>query len=81
MPVDSYYADKEENEIFLIYKEIQMGSVVQSYMRKGFLIYEVAFFPDSKKKKRVFCTIVKQKWGNSKGNGCKVIYGEKFPNL
>jgi hypothetical protein len=26
--------------IFLIYKEIQMGSVAESYMRKGFLIYK-----------------------------------------
>jgi hypothetical protein len=26
--------------MFLIYKEIQMGSVAKSYMRKGFLIYE-----------------------------------------
>jgi hypothetical protein len=33
--------DKEENKIFLIlYKEIQMGAVAKSYMRKGFLIYE-----------------------------------------
>ncbi len=32
--------DKKENEIFLIYKEIKMGSVAKSYMRKGFLIYE-----------------------------------------
>ncbi len=32
--------DKKENEIFLIYKEINMGSVAKSYMRKGFLIYE-----------------------------------------
>jgi hypothetical protein len=31
---------KKENKIFLIYKEIQMGSVAKSYMRKGFLIYE-----------------------------------------
>jgi hypothetical protein len=29
---------KKENEIFLIYKEIQM--VAKSYIRKGFLIYE-----------------------------------------
>jgi hypothetical protein len=35
-----HYNDKKENEIFLIYKEIQMGSVAKSYMRKGFLIYE-----------------------------------------
>jgi hypothetical protein len=33
------YTDKKENEIFLIYKEIQMGSVAKSYIRKGFLIY------------------------------------------
>jgi len=32
--------DKKENEIFLIYKEIQKGSVAKSYMRKGVLIYE-----------------------------------------
>ncbi len=35
-----YCTDKKENEIFLIYKEIQMGSVAKLYMRKGFLIYE-----------------------------------------
>jgi hypothetical protein len=33
-------SDKKENKIFLIYKEIQMGSVAKSYMSKGFLIYE-----------------------------------------
>jgi hypothetical protein len=32
--------EEEGNEIFLIYKEIQMGSGAKSYMRKGFLIYE-----------------------------------------
>jgi hypothetical protein len=32
--------DKKENKIFLIYKEIQMGAVAKSYMRKGFLISE-----------------------------------------
>jgi hypothetical protein len=32
--------DKKENKVFLIYKEIQMGAVAKSYMRKGFLIYE-----------------------------------------
>jgi hypothetical protein len=32
--------DKKENQIFLIYREIQSGAVAQSYMRKGFLIYE-----------------------------------------
>ena len=31
---------KKENQIFLIWKEIQSGAVTQSYMRKGFLIYE-----------------------------------------
>jgi hypothetical protein len=30
--------DKKENEIFLICKEIQMGSVAKPYIRKGFLI-------------------------------------------
>jgi hypothetical protein len=34
------HTDKEENKIFLIYREIQMGSDAMSYMRKGFLIYE-----------------------------------------
>jgi hypothetical protein len=34
------YTDKIENQIFLIYKEIQSGAVAKSYMRKGFLIYE-----------------------------------------
>jgi hypothetical protein len=34
------YTDKKEKKIFLIYKEIQMGAVAKSYMRKGFLIYE-----------------------------------------
>jgi hypothetical protein len=32
--------DKKENKIFLIYKEIQMGSVAKLYLRKGFLKYE-----------------------------------------
>jgi hypothetical protein len=35
-----WYTDKKENKIFLIYKEIQMGSGAKSYKRKGFLIYE-----------------------------------------
>ncbi len=34
------YTDKKENQIFLIYKEVQSGAVAKSYMRKGFLIYE-----------------------------------------
>ncbi len=36
----SLCTDKKENKIFLIYKEIQMGSGAKSYMRKGFLVYE-----------------------------------------
>ncbi len=36
----SCYTDEKENKIFLIYKEIQMGSGARSYIRKGFLIYE-----------------------------------------
>jgi hypothetical protein len=40
MKDDKDYTDKKENGIFLIFKKIQMGSVAQSYMRKGFLIYE-----------------------------------------
>ncbi len=34
------YTDKKENQIFLIYKEIQNGAVAKSNMRKGVLIYE-----------------------------------------
>jgi hypothetical protein len=30
---------KKENQIFLIYKEIQKGSVAKSYMTNGLLIY------------------------------------------
>ncbi len=32
--------EKKENQIFLIYKEIQSGAVAKLYMRKSFLIYE-----------------------------------------
>jgi hypothetical protein len=38
--ISGKYADKNENEIFLIYEEIQMGSVAKSYIRKGFQINE-----------------------------------------
>ncbi len=31
---------KKDNQIFLIYKEIQSGAVAKSYMRKSLLIYE-----------------------------------------
>jgi hypothetical protein len=34
------HTDKKEIKTFLIYKEIQNGSVAKSYIRKGFLIYE-----------------------------------------
>jgi hypothetical protein len=34
------HTDKKENKIFLVYKEIQMGSGANPYMRKRFLIYE-----------------------------------------
>ncbi len=34
------HTDKKEKEIFLIYKEIKMGSVAKSNMRRSFLIYE-----------------------------------------
>jgi hypothetical protein len=36
----SVHTDKKENQIFLIYKEIQSGAVAKPCMRKGFLIYE-----------------------------------------
>jgi hypothetical protein len=32
------YTDKKENQIFLIYKEIQNGAVAKSYMTNGLLI-------------------------------------------
>jgi hypothetical protein len=34
------HTDKKENQIFLIYKEIQSGAAAKPYMRKGLLIYE-----------------------------------------
>jgi hypothetical protein len=34
------YTDKKDNKIFLIYKEIQKGSVAKSYMANGLLIYD-----------------------------------------
>jgi hypothetical protein len=38
-PISSIqYTDKKENKIILIYKEIQLGRVAKSYLRKGFLI-------------------------------------------
>jgi hypothetical protein len=38
------YTDKKEKKIFLIYKEIQMGSGAKSYMRRSSVIYD--FAPD-----------------------------------
>ncbi len=33
---DIQYTDKKENQIFLIYMEIQSGAVAKSYIGKGF---------------------------------------------
>jgi hypothetical protein len=38
-----WYTDKKENQIFLIYREIQSGAVAKSYMTNGFLIYGEIF--------------------------------------
>jgi hypothetical protein len=35
------YTDKKEYQVFLIYKEFQNKAVAKSFMRKGFLIYEI----------------------------------------
>jgi hypothetical protein len=37
------YNNKKENQIFLIYKEIQSGAVAKSYMTNGLLIYGEIF--------------------------------------
>jgi hypothetical protein len=38
--------DKKENQIFLIYKEIQSGAVAKSYMTNGLLIWgNICAFP------------------------------------
>jgi hypothetical protein len=34
-----FFTDKKDNQIFLIYKEIQNGAVAKSYMTNGLLIY------------------------------------------
>jgi hypothetical protein len=36
--VYAVYTDKKENQMFLIYKEIQGGAVAKSYMTNGLLI-------------------------------------------
>jgi hypothetical protein len=38
-----YHTDKKENQIFLIYKEIQIGAVAKSYRTNGLLIYGEIF--------------------------------------
>ncbi len=40
VPRGYYYTDKKENKSFLICKEIQMGAVAKSYIKKGFLMCE-----------------------------------------
>jgi hypothetical protein len=35
-----FFTVKKENQIFLVYKEIQSGAFAKSYVRKDFLIYE-----------------------------------------
>ncbi len=42
-PPDFRSAEKKENQIFLIYKEIQNGSAAKSYMTNGLLIYGEIF--------------------------------------
>jgi hypothetical protein len=37
------YTDKEENQIFLIYKEIQNGAVAKSYVTNGLIMYGEIF--------------------------------------
>jgi hypothetical protein len=39
----SQCTDKKENQIFLVYKEIQNGAVAKSYMTNGILIYGEIF--------------------------------------
>jgi hypothetical protein len=38
-----FCTDKKENQIFLIYKEIQSGAGAKSYMTNGLLIYGEIF--------------------------------------
>ncbi len=40
---DCLYTEKKENQISLIYKEIQSGAVAKSYMSNGLLIYGEIF--------------------------------------
>jgi hypothetical protein len=43
IPSSLLYIDEKENQIFLIYKEIQSGAFKKSYMTNGFLIYGEIF--------------------------------------
>jgi hypothetical protein len=43
MTYTTYCTDKKENQIFLIYREIQSGAVAKSYMTNGLLIYGEIF--------------------------------------
>jgi hypothetical protein len=55
----SHCTDKNQNQNFLIYKEIQNGAVARSPMRKGFLIiYEELrkYFPKDKEAVHDFAT-------------------------
>ncbi len=42
--LDSWYTDKKENHIFLIYRKILSGAVAKSYMINGLLIYGEKYF-------------------------------------
>ncbi len=42
-PQSIQYTDKKEENILLIYKEIQKGAVAKSYMTNGLLIYGAIF--------------------------------------
>jgi hypothetical protein len=42
-PNQANHTDKKENQIFLIYQEIQNGAVAKSYMTNGLRIYGEIF--------------------------------------
>ncbi len=67
------YTDKKENEIFLIHKEIQMGSVAKSYMRKGFLIYE-----EMRKYITIYEEGISHRWLCNRSLLSFLIYDENF---
>jgi hypothetical protein len=41
--IETKHTDKKENQILLIYREIQSGAVAKSYMTNGLLIYGEIF--------------------------------------